>query len=58
MNEQLEKCIEECLACLKECNHCYDACLKEENVQHLTDCLRLTRECAEICGYALTAMSL
>jgi hypothetical protein len=31
-HEQFKECIEECLACLTECNHCYDACLKQEGV--------------------------
>ncbi|WP_368503348.1 four-helix bundle copper-binding protein [Alkalihalophilus sp. As8PL] len=37
--------------CMTACNHCYDACLKEEDMDMMRDCIRLDRECADICGY-------
>ncbi len=56
MDEEYGECIEECLSCLVTCNHCFDSCLKHEDPQ-LNECLRLTRECAEICEYTAVAMS-
>ncbi|WP_409291675.1 four-helix bundle copper-binding protein [Peribacillus sp. SCS-37] len=37
--------------CMEACNHCFDSCLQEENVGHMAECIRLDRECADICGY-------
>lgn len=37
--QQFKECIEECIACLTECNHCYDACLKQEDVKMVEECL-------------------
>ncbi|MDK8643772.1 MULTISPECIES: four-helix bundle copper-binding protein [Bacillati] len=55
--EQFQACIDECLACMKVCNHCYDACLKEGDSHHMADCIRLDRECADMCAFAAGAMS-
>lgn len=57
MHEKYQECIQECLHCMQICNHCYDACLKEENVKMMADCIRLDRECADICGFAAKAMA-
>lgn len=27
--------------CITACNHCYDACLKEEHVNMMVECIRL-----------------
>ncbi|MGM0804664.1 MAG: four-helix bundle copper-binding protein [Bacillota bacterium] len=42
---------------MKECNHCFDACLNEEDVKMMAECIRLDRACADICSFAATAMS-
>lgn len=33
------------------CNHRYDASLKEDQVNMMVECIRLDRECADICSY-------
>lgn len=43
--------------CMAECNHCFDACLQEEDVKMMAGCIRLDRECADICGYLEQAIS-
>ncbi len=43
--------------CMTECNHCFDACLKEDDVKMMAECIRLDRECADICGYLEQAIS-
>ncbi|WGU96706.1 four-helix bundle copper-binding protein [Paenibacillus dendritiformis] len=47
--EQMMTCIRECLECMKKCNQCYDACLQEEEVNPMSACIRLTRDCADVC---------
>lgn len=37
--------------CAEACNHCYDACLKEENIKMMAKCIQLNRECADICAF-------
>lgn len=43
--------------CMEACNHCYDACLKEEDLNSMRDCVRLDRECADICAYLEQAIT-
>jgi hypothetical protein len=54
-HEQYKACIDECLKCLEACNHCFDACLKESHM--MADCIRLDRECADLCAYAIQVIS-
>ncbi len=56
VNQQYQDCIQACLECIEACNVCFDSCLKEDNVKMMAECNRLDRECAEICGMAVTAM--
>ncbi|HCW72736.1 MAG TPA: four-helix bundle copper-binding protein [Clostridiaceae bacterium] len=37
--------------CMIACNHCFDACLKEDDVKMMAECIRLDRECADVCGF-------
>lgn len=48
-NDALTHCIDECYACAQTCVSCADACLAEKMVQHLTQCIRLNLDCADIC---------
>ncbi|RSL29562.1 four-helix bundle copper-binding protein [Salibacterium salarium] len=41
---------------MEACNHCYSACLQEKDVEMMAECIRLDRECADICGFAAQAM--
>jgi hypothetical protein len=41
---------------MEACNTCYSACLEEEDVKMMADCIRLDRECADICGFAVKSM--
>ncbi|PYZ91964.1 four-helix bundle copper-binding protein [Salipaludibacillus keqinensis] len=42
--------------CMEACNHCFDACLEEDDVKMMAGCIRLDRECADICGYLEQAL--
>ena len=35
--------------CAAECNHCFTACLDEHDVKMLAKCIKLDRDCADIC---------
>lgn len=37
--------------CVEACNYCFQACLKEENVKMMVECIRLDRECADMCAF-------
>ncbi|SFI80410.1 protein of unknown function [Paenibacillus sp. UNC496MF] len=54
--EQIELCIAQCLACMQACNHCFDACLREEEAPMMADCIRHNRECADLCAFAAQAL--
>jgi hypothetical protein len=36
--------------CINACNYCADACLEEDNVKMMVDCIRTDRVCAEVCS--------
>ncbi len=48
--ELLTRCIEECFNCAQVCTTCADACLGEQNVQMLVQCIRLNQDCADVCS--------
>jgi hypothetical protein len=35
--------------CALECNHCFDACLEERDMKLLKNCIKLNRDCADVC---------
>lgn len=39
--------------CVNACNHCFSSCLKEDDVKMMTDCIRLDKECAEVCSFTI-----
>lgn len=57
-HQNYKACIEECLKCMLACNHCYSSCLEEDHVGMMKECIRLDRECAEICGFTAHALSM
>lgn len=52
-NESLVKTLNNCIA---HCNWCADACLDEDNVKKMAECIRLDRICAETCKAAAQAV--
>lgn len=56
-HEQHRELLEVLHECMTACNHCFDACLKEDHVEMMKECIRLDRECADICGYLEQAIS-
>lgn len=47
--EALEQCIAACYECGQTCNACADACLAEDNVAEMRECIRLNLDCADLC---------
>ena len=59
MDENIVKaCIDACLQCAAACYHCAGMCLREEDAAHMTRCIRLDLECAELCHTAARWMAL
>ncbi len=50
MLDMNQHCITACLTCLAACERCATRCLQEPDPQHLTNCIRLDRQCAVLCG--------
>jgi hypothetical protein len=47
--ERIASCIEACNECAEACEYCADACLDEDDVASLVECIRLDRDCADLC---------
>ncbi|SEA40769.1 protein of unknown function [Thalassobacillus cyri] len=50
-HEKYASVIEVLHECMEACNHCYTSCLQEDNVKEMAECIRLDRECADICAF-------
>lgn len=48
--DRLAACIEACFDCAQACEACADACLGEPETTPLLRCIRLNRDCADICA--------
>ena len=55
--QRYHDCIEACVTCLVACEMCSDACLDEQDVAMMVQCIRLDRDCADACVAAIRAMS-
>lgn len=49
INDELVRCVEECYDCSQSCTACADACLGEDTVKELAQCIRLNLDCADVC---------
>jgi hypothetical protein len=56
-HQENQSCIEACVKCAQECEHCGDACLGEKSVGDMVHCIRLDRDCAQACWMAAAFMS-
>ncbi|MBC7000868.1 four-helix bundle copper-binding protein [Cytophaga sp. FL35] len=45
-----EKLIHALGSCINHCNYCADACLDEDNISMMKNCIRIDRVCAEVCS--------
>lgn len=56
-HERFIDCIKACDACTAACEHCATACLSEGDMKMMAECIRLDRDCADICQLASAMMS-
>ena len=49
-NDALIRAVEAAFDCAQTCVSCADACLGEENVAELRQCIRLNLDCADLCA--------
>ncbi|MDF9841009.1 MULTISPECIES: four-helix bundle copper-binding protein [unclassified Paenibacillus] len=54
---QYQECIDACIKCMNACNYSYVSSLKEYDLAALRESIRLDRECADICSFAVQAMT-
>lgn len=52
-----QTCIDACLKCANACEFCATSCLNEQDVQSMTKCIQLDRDCADICYLAAKYMA-
>jgi len=43
--------------CQAMCNYCFNACLGEKDVHMMVKCIKLDKECSEICGLTISSVS-
>ncbi len=53
----LDTCIQDCLDCLHESEHCATACLDSDMVQMMAQGIKLCRDCADICDICARFMA-
>lgn len=54
VNQVLIDAIDAAYACAQTCTSCADACLAENMVADLRQCIRLNLDCADVCGAMAT----
>lgn len=54
---QYQECIDACIKTMNACNYSYVSSLKAYHLEVLRDSIRLHRECADICSFAIQAMT-
>ena len=55
-NQLYEDCISACRQCAIVCRTCADACLREDDVKAMAECIRLNMDCASVCDTAARLM--
>lgn len=51
-NQKYQDLIQKLLACTLACENCATACLGEEDVKMMAACIKLDRDCADMCSLA------
>jgi hypothetical protein len=57
VNDEVIDAIDAAYACAQTCTSCADACLAEDMVAHLRQCIRLNLDCADVCDAFATVGS-
>ncbi|MCB9184188.1 MAG: four-helix bundle copper-binding protein [Flavobacteriales bacterium] len=48
-DQQTNALLQHLIKCITACEHCADRCLNEKDPAMMADCIRLDRDCADIC---------
>lgn len=56
-NSANKSAIDALIACFIECEHCASACLDEDDVKMMAACIKLDRDCADICKLTATLLA-
>ncbi|MCW9706226.1 four-helix bundle copper-binding protein [Aliifodinibius sp. 1BSP15-2V2] len=56
-HQEHQNLINKLSSCLAACEHCADACLSEDNIDAMVECIRIDRDCAEVCALAIKFVS-
>lgn len=56
-HEKFKTCIDACVKCANECEHCATACLNENEVTKLAKCIEIERYCADLCRMSAAFMA-
>ena len=54
VNQELIEAIDAAYACAQTCTSCADACLAEQTVAELRQCIRFNLDCADVCAATAT----
>src|ERR1700683_955197 len=49
--------IDACLSCVPSCTSCENACLAEEDIDAMRDCIAFDQTCADICATVARSLS-
>ena len=52
-----QACLDACIRCAAACENCHNACLQEKDVAKMAACIRLDKDCSEICWTTAAFMS-
>lgn len=55
--KKYEKIIDSLIDCVRACETCTDACLNEDNVKMVADCIKLNIDCADTCSLGIRLLS-
>src|SRR3954462_6100684 len=53
----MQEAIDAALACVRACETCATECLEEQGIGALRDCIRLDRDCADVCALSASYMA-
>lgn len=57
MDAKMLDLVNKLATCQAKCNHCFNSCLKEKDIEMMKGCIKLDKDCSEICGIALSYLT-
>ena len=53
MDAKIPVLVHKLAECVYLCNNCFSACVEEDGMEMMKECIRLDKECAQICAATL-----